>query len=82
MVNVAMAIFWVIYLVFTIKTFIEIHRQTELQSEAFLMVACEKVDSLPEKTINKVNETSILSHSKWTEIIKNNILRLLVPTRP
>ena len=72
-VNVGIAILWGIYVYFTIKTFKEIHRQTELQSEAFLMVTCETTDSVSEKAINKTSETSIKSHNKWAKIVKTNI---------
>jgi len=81
-VNVVIAFLWGIYVYFTIKTFREIHRQTELQIEAFLMVTCETMDSVSLQTIKvikKVCETSIASHKKWTNIIKTNIPAAIGP---
>jgi hypothetical protein len=73
MVNVVIAILWGVYVYFTIQTFKEIHRQTELQCEAFLMVTCETMNSVPDNVINKICKTSTISHDKWTEIVKTHI---------
>ncbi|MHB8137547.1 MAG: hypothetical protein ACYDGO_04070 [Smithellaceae bacterium] len=72
-VNIIIAILWGVYVYFTIKTFREIKRQTDLQSEAFLIVACQTIDSVPIKTINKIGGKIDKSHDKWTEIVKTHI---------
>jgi len=73
LINLGIAILWGIYVYFTIKTFKEIHRQTELQSEAFLIVSCDVANSNTEKTINKVNRQNIESYDKWHGILNSHI---------
>lgn len=73
LINLAIAGLWGIYVYYTIKTFKEIHRQTELQSEAFLIVSCNLIDSTTEKTIIKNNDQNMATYDKWHEILRSHI---------
>ena len=53
LVNLLVAIAWGIYVLFTIKTFRAIQRQTELQSEAFLVVASEITGNVANDKMNE-----------------------------
>jgi len=72
-VEFVIAILWGLYVYFTIKTFREIHRQTELQFEAFLMVTCDTTATIPEKATQKIKEVSDQFHEKWKDIVKQHI---------
>jgi hypothetical protein len=66
-------VLWGIYVYYTIRTFKQIHRQTELQSEAFLVVTSKMENSLKEeqKEFDCVESHNIFK--KWHEILKNNL---------
>lgn len=72
-IDLSIAVLWGIYVFYTIRTFKEIHRQTELQSEAFLIVSCEVVDSVTEKMVDKKDSQHMSIYDKWHEILKTNI---------
>lgn len=60
---------WGVYVYFTVMTFKEIKRQTELQSEAFLMVAAKKSTTEYHSTPTE----SLSLYEKWRRIIDNNV---------
>jgi hypothetical protein len=73
LINLTIAVLWGVYVYYTIKTFKEIHRQTELQSEAFLYVSCEVVNSVTEKMVDKKDSHHMSVYDKWHEILKSHI---------
>jgi hypothetical protein len=81
LINLAIAALWGIYVYFTIKTFKEIHRQTELQSEAFLMISCDTGNSVTEKMITKITTENWKSYDKWSEILKTHIPSAVDPVK-
>ena len=58
-------------MLYTIKTFREIRRQTELQSEAYLVVASEISSNTKGKLMVSAEITRL--YGKWHEILKKNI---------
>ena len=74
LVNFLIAAFWAVYVIFTVRTFREIRRQTELQSEAFLLVSCELVPKEKEKAPHPRPLTEMDGlYDKWLHIITANI---------
>src|SRR6266566_7179967 len=62
---------WGIYVYFTIITFREIRRQTDLQSEAFLVVAAKVSDQLVAgKTVDNASKSL---HEKWHGILTTSL---------
>jgi hypothetical protein len=72
LVEVVIALFWAIYVFYTIRTFREIRRQTELQSEAFLVVSSSLV---PTDKAGSPKPTPQLDnlYDKWFGIIATNV---------
>ncbi len=64
---------WGVYVYYTIKTFRQIHRQTELQSEAFLVVTSSLEGSLRDdlREFDCIESKSM--YKKWYDILKNNL---------
>lgn len=60
-----------LYVYFTIKTFREIKRQTDLQSEAFLFIAAHSVAEITEGT-ELISEAKIISE-KWRQILQTHV---------
>lgn len=58
-----------IYVYYTIKTFLQIKRQTELQSEAFLIITSSIDDSTPDARELCNNKSKIL-FEKWKRILE------------
>ncbi len=79
LISLVVAVLWGIYVYFTIKTFREIHRQTELQSEAFLVVSCDVVSSLADKTVSKLDSQNLKSYDKWLDILTTNLPTAIGP---
>lgn len=69
--ELATTILWGIYIYFTIRTFREIKRQTDLQSEALLVVAAKTLDQMP-PNVNIPDEAQKV-HDKWKQILETNI---------
>lgn len=78
-------ILWGIYVYYTRKTFLEIKRQTDLQSQAYLVttiVDCEQSSNHSSKSRRgsyltdchaRIKDKEINHiHAKWSEILKNN----------
>jgi hypothetical protein len=63
-------VLWGVYVFFTIKTFREIRRQTELQSEAFLVVASQITQDTKE-AVDRVTSKAKGLWEKWNRIIRN-----------
>ena len=61
---------WGIYVYFTIKTFNQIKKQTDLQSRAFLL-ATPKISAETKTTI--ANSTANELRNKWHRILENNL---------
>lgn len=70
---------WGAYVYYTIKTFKEIKRQTELQSEAFLLISSKIATNLPSE--RNVSEGSRQLYSKWREILGKNVPAALQPEK-
>jgi hypothetical protein len=70
---------WGIYVFFTIWTFREISKQTELQSAALLIVACQLQPSIPPTAINLLPLAEQTLYKKWTDIITKNIPKAEAP---
>ncbi len=79
LINLTVAVLWGIYVYFTIRTFKEIHRQTELQSEAFLLVSCDVVGSISDRTVSKLDSQNLRSYDKWVEILNTNLPGAISP---
>jgi hypothetical protein len=68
---------WGAYVFYTIRTFKEIKRQTELQSEAFLLVLSKRNAALPPE--RNVIEKAQQLHNKWRDILNKNVQTALQP---
>lgn len=67
-------VLWGVYVFFTIKTFLQIKEQTELQSNALLHMEC--IDSSYNSNENPLNKTTnevAKEYSRWRKVIENNI---------
>jgi len=64
-------IIWAIFIYYTIRTFREIKRQTEMQSEAFLVVA-KKIEDKYNGPRGLCRECVDL-HRKWNQILQNHL---------
>ena len=71
LLELLVVVLWGIYIYFTIKTFREIKRQTDLQSQAFLVVAAKTEKKCPDN--RSIPETSNALHEKWRTIISTHI---------
>jgi hypothetical protein len=70
-INLAGILFLACYVYFTYITFKEIQKQTEIQSEAFIIVTstiCPQKDS----TLNRISTESEQLYNKWHDILTNN----------
>jgi len=68
--TISSTILWGVYVYFTIKTFNQIKKQTDLQSRAFLLITprlCQ-IDSKPELDSIATNLSN-----KWRRILENNL---------
>jgi len=61
-------ILWGVYVYYTIKTFIQIKRQTDLQMDANLLIESQMGDN--QSAMLRCPSESIQLHNKWSEIIK------------
>lgn len=61
---------WGIYVYFTIKTFKQIKRQTDLQSRAFLLATPKMCSEVQNKSISKIASEL---QEKWHRILENNM---------
>jgi hypothetical protein len=68
------------YVYFTIRTFQQIRRQTELQSEAFLIVAAQKVPTSREAPYS-FDPAAVELHRKWRDILQRNIPNTMQPDK-
>jgi hypothetical protein len=66
------------YVIFTIRTFIQVNRQTDLQSEAYLIVSAQKVDTKP-KIARPVPQAATDLYQKWRTILKTNLPNAVQP---
>ncbi len=78
LLELIIAVLWGVYIYFTIRTFREIKRQTDLQSEAFLVAAVETSDRSDEDWQDTGPQTL---HSKWNEIITTGIPDAISPEK-
>ncbi len=70
LIDLLIAVFWAIFVVYTIRTFKEIKRQTDLQSEAFLVVSCKTTES---RSLDEIRGTTNELYDKWHGILQTNI---------
>lgn len=80
LIQLFIAFFWAIFVIFTIKTFIQIRRQTELQMKAFLLVSAEKISNEKEFGIRYDNRMENL-YNKWKVILNSNIPQAQQPEK-
>jgi len=72
-------VLWGLYVLYTIRTFREIRRQTDLQSEAFLVVACNVVDALDDpRSLSRPDGALV---KKWQDILRDRIPNAVRPAR-
>jgi hypothetical protein len=72
-------VFGAFYVVYTIRTFQQIKRQTDLQIEAFLIVAAKKVR--PEDARANFADRAVKLHKKWLDILQKNMPDAIQPDR-
>jgi Ca2+/Na+ antiporter len=74
--TITTTLLWGIYVFFTIKTFKQIKKQTDIQSRAFLLVKPNfSIDTENKKIINS---TAIRLKDKWNEILNNNLEKTII----
>ena len=71
---------WGVYVYFTIRTFRQVKRQTDLQSEAFLIVGARTVDAT-QKISRRVPPEAIALHQKWRRILQTNLPNTIQPDK-
>lgn len=65
------SILWAVYIFFTIRTFHAIQKQTELQYQAFLVVAVQPKDELDSGT--QIPQEAKDIYAKWCDILNKNV---------
>lgn len=81
LLSLVTTVLWGIYVFFTIRTFKEIKKQTDIQSVALLVIQAEIGDVPPGRSrrrrmipcIDDINEKQLELHRKWTSIVETNI---------
>jgi hypothetical protein len=76
----ASTLLWGIYVYFTIRTFRQIKRQTDLQTQAFLIVAAQKVDA-GRKLVRAFPPGAQELHDKWRGILQKNLPNAMQPDK-
>jgi hypothetical protein len=71
--GVVSMLLWAVYVLYTVKTFREIRRQTELQIEAFILVTSDVISRVVPKDLQFVDPGVQTLHAKWKSIIENNL---------
>lgn len=66
---------WVAFVYYTIRTFRQIKRQTDLQSDAFLVVAAEA--SAENGTLDRIGGAASELYEKWEGILDHNVPKAL-----
>jgi len=72
LINLLNALLWAFYVYYTIRTFRQIRRQTELQSEAFLVVSSELLSGDKPASVTAGSGIQEL-YDKWFQILQTNI---------
>jgi hypothetical protein len=73
-------VFGAFYVYFTIRTFQQIKRQTDLQIEAFLIVAAQKIRPKDENLM-AFGDAAQKLHDKWLDILQKNMPNAVQPDR-
>jgi len=72
LISLLNVLLWAFYVFYTIRTFLQIRRQTELQSEAFLVVSSELLSGDKLASVRVGSEIKEL-YDKWFQILETNI---------
>lgn len=67
-IELLIVVAWGLFIYYTIKTFRQIKRQADLQSEAFLVIGAEATSS-DSSADNRIPEEATDLHSRWREIL-------------